>query len=74
MNRINELQLELSKANARIAELEKINIQRPVTMRRLKTEIAEAIGAQFSGGSSYCTTVSRDDLVKIHAWILQRIK
>lgn len=73
MNRINELETELSKAKARIAELEKFNAVRPVTVRQLKAEIGEAIGQKLDGGNyHYMATVNRSDLLKIHAWIMAR--
>lgn len=72
MSRVNQLEAELSKANARIAELEKTATERPLTIRRMKAEIAQAIGVELSGPYPYCTTVSRNDLLKIHAWVMAR--
>lgn len=66
-----KLKAELMKANARIAELEKRLCERPLTVRRMKYEIGQVIGQDLTGGNhSFSTTVSRDDLIKIHAFIM----
>jgi len=73
MSRVTELEAELTRANTRIAELEKYYRERPITIRQMKEEIGRAIGADFSESYSYGTTVSRGDLVKIHAWIMEKV-
>lgn len=68
-----ELANELAAAKARIAELEAQAKARPITVRTMKADIADAIGADLSGGDyKYSCTVSRSDLEKIHAWIMTR--
>jgi len=71
MDRVSELERKLEEANARIRHLEKLKVDRPITIRQMKAEIGEVIGADLSGGNyTYMATVSRADLLKIHAWIL----
>ena len=73
MSRVNELEQKLEEANARIRQLEKLHAERPITIRRMKAEISEAIGQTLNSGNyTYGATVSRDDLLKIHAWIMER--
>lgn len=73
--RISPIEAELAAAKARIAELEAQAAVRPVTMRSMKAAISKLIGIELSGGTySYGCTVSREDLIKIHAWIVERKK
>jgi hypothetical protein len=73
MTKINtdELQAQLDAAHSRIAELEAQAATRPVTVRTMKAEISKLIGVQLSGGDyTYGCTVSREDLIKIHTWMI----
>jgi hypothetical protein len=58
-----------SQRNAVVEYLGGARADRPVTVKQMKAEISAIIGVELSEPYNYGATVSRQDLIKIHAWI-----
>jgi hypothetical protein len=65
-SQIAALQIKVAELKA---QLELVRGDRPITIRQMKADIASMIEAELSPPHTYSHTLSRADLIKIHAWI-----